>query len=128
MRWRLGRAAALEARLALRILSFALPRMPFPAVCRAVLATEMPAQSKGDPQMLGAVVERMGSRLLGARSCLPEALAGVAMLRRHGHRAELVIGVAAGPVFEAHAWVEVQGLGVVGAKEATRFRELWRGR
>lgn len=75
---------------------------------------------------LGAVVERVGRTVRGADGCLPQALAGTAMLRRHGHVAELVIGVRNAPVFEAHAWVEVAGVPVIGGEESARFVELWR--
>lgn len=49
-------------------------------------------------------------------TCLPQALAGEALLVRNGHAAELILGVAKTPQgrLEAHAWVESRGRLVVG--------------
>jgi hypothetical protein len=55
-------------------------------------------------------------RVVPEATCLPQALAGEALLTRGGNPAELQIGVrktAAGK-FEAHAWVESRGRIVVG--------------
>lgn len=103
-------------------------RLSFPTVWDAVRHTRCREAALGDPAKLGMLVERVGHRVPGADTCLPQALAAVAMLRRWGHRADLVLGVRTAPVFEAHAWVEVDGAVVVGEGEASRFSELWRGR
>jgi hypothetical protein len=60
-------------------------------------------------------VTAVGSRLSGT-SCLVEALAADAMLRRHGHSSRLKLGVRRGAdaTFGAHAWVECDGEVVVG--------------
>lgn len=52
-------------------------------------------------------------------TCLEQALATEALLRRAGLPAQLCIGVAkaAGDRLEAHAWVEQHGVVVVGAQE-----------
>ncbi len=42
-------------------------------------------------------------------ACLQRSAVAVWLLRRHGHRAELVIGYRPLP-FESHAWVEVSGI------------------
>ena len=60
-------------------------------------------------------ITAVASRVRGT-TCLVEALAADAMLRRHGHRATLKVGVRRGvSLFEAHAWVESDGSVVMGA-------------
>lgn len=66
---------------------------------------------------IGWAVEAAGRRVPGA-TCLVQALAADAMLRRRGYRPALRFGVrerrlASRPI-DAHAWVEVQGAVVVG--------------
>jgi hypothetical protein len=55
-------------------------------------------------------------RVVPRATCLPQALAGEALLVRNGHAAELIVGVAKTPQggLEAHAWVESGGRLVVG--------------
>lgn len=52
----------------------------------------------------------------GTRTCLPRALAAQTLLTRHGYEACLRIGVVKGTAgeFKAHAWVENQGIIVIG--------------
>jgi hypothetical protein len=55
-------------------------------------------------------------KLVPAASCLPQALAGEALLARHGHPVELRVGVVKteqGRLL-AHAWVESRGRVVIG--------------
>ena len=62
-------------------------------------------------------ITAVGSRLRGT-TCLVEALVADAMLRRHGHRATLRVGVRHGaPLLDAHAWVESDGSVVMGANQ-----------
>jgi hypothetical protein len=73
----------------------------------------------------GAVVGVL--RLLPADSrCLVRALVLLAVLARRGVRSELVIGVAPGPSFAAHAWIEHRGLPLLpaGAARDGRLVEL----
>ena len=55
-------------------------------------------------------------RVIPAASCLPQALAGEALLTRNGHEVELRIGVVKTETgtLVAHAWVESGGQVVVG--------------
>lgn len=64
-------------------------------------------------------VSAMGRRVPGT-TCLVEALAAHCMLRRHGHRPALKIGVRRGAVvaLDAHAWVECGGAVVIGRSAA----------
>ncbi|HEU4752133.1 MAG TPA: lasso peptide biosynthesis B2 protein [Armatimonadota bacterium] len=74
---------------------------------------------------IGRAVERAGCRLLGDRSCLPQALAGRALLHRHGHSGEIRFGVnrEEQPI-SAHAWVESGGRIVIGGVHAEAYRLL----
>lgn len=55
------------------------------------------------------------SRRIGRATCLAEAAVAYTMLRRHGHDPLMRIGVRHGAsIIEAHAWVECDGLVVVG--------------
>jgi hypothetical protein len=58
-------------------------------------------------------------------SCLTQALAAEIMLERDGAHPDLKIGVATDrAVFEAHAWLELDGRPLVGAGELERYAEL----
>ena len=65
------------------------------------------------------------SQYIPAASCLTQALATQVLLRRHGYPAELRIGVTRAPsgTLQAHAWVESQGVVVIGGPEA-QFQTL----
>ncbi len=62
----------------------------------------------------------------GTWTCLVQALALQLLLRRHGHTAELRLGVArlASGEFAAHAWVECAGQIVAGDAERAEFTAL----
>jgi len=65
------------------------------------------------------------ARLLPGTHCLAQALAGQAMLARHGHRSTLHLGVEKhGSGVRAHAWVEIGGRVLTGSLPAARFRVL----
>ncbi len=62
-------------------------------------------------------VRAVASRLPGRTSCLIEALAAEAMLRRRGYECQLRLGVPpadGAKRFAAHAWIENEGHVVVG--------------
>jgi hypothetical protein len=56
-------------------------------------------------------------RFVPAATCLAQALAAQVLLGRDGYESTLRIGVARGERrnFQAHAWLECQGMVVVGA-------------
>lgn len=57
--------------------------------------------------------------------CLPRAVVLWALLRRHGVDAEVKLGVRKGERgFEAHAWVEIEGLPLNEAAETVPFVPL----
>jgi hypothetical protein len=59
-------------------------------------------------------------------TCLPQALAAWWMLQSRGHSARLMYGVSNEEKtgFSAHAWVEVDGMAVVGGRASRRFTVL----
>ena len=60
----------------------------------------------------------VSSRFVRGATCLVKAQAGSAMLNRFGYAAEIKIGVLKqSSNLEAHAWVECDGLVVMGATE-----------
>ena len=62
-------------------------------------------------ESLAELAKVAGRRAPLAATCLPQALAVHAVLRRRGLDPELKIGVRKGEAgFEAHAWVELAGL------------------
>lgn len=75
---------------------------------------------------LGAVVSRTLPRLPVDSSCLLQSLTLTGMLARRGVAGTLVIGVAPGEEFGAHAWVEVQGRALLepGGETFARLVEL----
>ena len=90
---------------------------------------------EADPRAVGRVrraIAAVASRCPRA-TCLVQALAADAMLRRRGIRCELRIGVRVSrpaPLpLEAHAWVEWDGTVAVGAiEDLPHFRALTSGR
>jgi hypothetical protein len=57
-------------------------------------------------------VARVAAWMPGRPRCLARALLIQMLLRRRGIAAEVALGVAHGQPFEAHAWVEVDGVPV----------------
>lgn len=104
------RAALLlgAARVALWVLPLRVAR---PLVAR--LAPRAPGAPGADRIGWAVTAAR---RVIPRATCLPQALAGEALLVRNGHAAELIVGVAKTPKggLEAHAWVESDGRLVVG--------------
>jgi len=54
------------------------------------------------------------ARQLHASNCLIEAVACHALLRRNGYPSRLCIGVRPAAPIEAHAWIELNGVRVIG--------------
>jgi hypothetical protein len=68
----------------------------------------------------------VGSRYIPGASCLTQALAAQVLLRRAGLDTMLRIGVKKEPVegFKAHAWLECDGVIVVGGEVMPQFTPL----
>ncbi len=66
------------------------------------------------------------SRYVPRATCLTQALAAQILLDRHGYPSCLRIGVAKGAtgVFEAHAWLESEGVAILGGKDLGRYAPL----
>jgi hypothetical protein len=107
------RAVALGAtyRLRLRFRPVATINKAAPPVARRTRPVDVDA--------LSTAVGRVG-RIIPGQTCLPNAYTMRDLMHRHGHRAEVVLGVGApGPNgLAAHAWVEdAQGRVVHGASD-----------
>jgi Transglutaminase-like superfamily len=95
--------------------------LPF-ATCRRTLArlcplVRRPAHDDSDALATIASAVRRAARCLPGTTCLVEAVAAEAMLRRRGYPATLKFGVrppVAGARLDAHAWTECGGIVVVG--------------
>ena len=73
---------------------------------------------------VGWAIRVAGRSVPGAR-CLAQALAAQVLLSWLGYANRLHIGVALEGQFEAHAWVECNGMVVVGgAEEVTRYTPI----
>ena len=100
--------------------------LPFPAIRRwAGGIVPARAQSSLPIERLAWSVSA-ASRLVPRATCLTQALAGQALLARHGHPAHLHLGVARGEAgqFEAHAWLEAGGQVILGDDERAHFTPL----
>ena len=112
----------LRARLKLAILPFAKVVDPHsgPRTCaRASRAAEQ------IPRVRWAV-ETTARLIPLSLTCLPQALTAWWMLQSRGHAAKLMYGVSNNVQtgFAAHAWVEVDGIAVVGGRAARGFTVL----
>lgn len=69
---------------------------------------------------------RSASRVVPRATCLTQALAAKLVLSRRGYASRLRIGVARGPArqLRAHAWLEANGLVVVGGSRIEDFTPL----
>ena len=77
-----------------------------------------------EARVVGAVVARDANRVPWRPTCLRQALAVQKMLRRRGIPARLHLGVGSIAEAEAHAWVTVGHVAVIGARERERFAPL----
>lgn len=71
-------------------------------------------------------VESAATRMPGRYVCFPRAIAAAEMLKRRGIEATICYGAAVDPAhgLQAHAWVQVGDIGVIGHREAGRFKLL----
>jgi hypothetical protein len=82
-----------------------------------------------DPHFIRRVARamRLTSRLVPGATCLTQALAAQILLGQRGYHLQLRIGVAkdGGGRLEAHAWLESQGMVVIGqSADPSRFTPL----
>lgn len=124
-------AAALmvSIRASFRVASFAATQRWLARCCRARAARADQPPAEATAAWVGAAV-RAASRRLPGSSCLVEAMAAEAMLRRRGVASTLHIGVRAPSAvtpLDAHAWLECAGTVVIGDQaNLTDYRILTR--
>lgn len=82
--------------------------------------------AKGQIPRVGWAVETTARFIPLTLTCLPQALAAWWMLQARGHAARLIYGVSKDRQtgFLAHAWVEVDGIAVVGGRAARGYTVL----
>lgn len=114
----------IEAAAALLIVRIGLWTLPFSTLTRLLdrLATPAERQKRAaEAGRIGRIVEGVARRLPLGMTCLVEALAARAMLRRRGYDSRVRFGVRSAKsrrTIESHAWLECDGLVVVGAIDA----------
>jgi hypothetical protein len=109
---------AAERRLVARAAAtVAFARVGLHLVPLAPLRRLLAGRPRGSPdphraERISWAVDAVTRALPGTTTCLARALAAEGLLRRHGHPAQLRIGVArtADGRFSAHAWVEIETL------------------
>lgn len=102
--------------------------LPFRMVRSAVTRVATSSRNRRvDRQPLDRLVwaVTVAARFIPRATCLTQSLAAQVLLSRHGHPAELRLGVArdAGQ-FDAHAWVESGGRVVIGNTDISRYTPL----
>jgi len=124
------RRAAVRAFGGLLVWRIALSLLPWRLTQRWVVRRSPSARRVSDdwPLIVQRALGRAG-RLQPGASCLVQALAGAAMLRRGGHPATICIGVRRddGSDFGAHAWVKCGDTFIAGeVAQLESYRELLR--
>jgi Transglutaminase-like superfamily len=114
------RRTMIEAAGFLVLVRMGLWTLPFPALRAAI--ERIPPRARR-PRIdtaadVGRIVDAVARRVPMPMTCLVEALAAKAMLRRRGRQATLHFGVRSGriatPALDAHAWLVCDGCVVVG--------------
>ena len=117
-RWLLVRCACLLA--AMRVALFIVPIRRL----HASFAAREPDRAVGrySPEQIAWAI-RSAARLVPGASCLPRALAAQLMLRRHGHAAQLRIGIARTEdgALTGHAWVDSDVAVALGGDDPLRY-------
>jgi hypothetical protein len=124
------RRLLLEASSLLAVVRVGLWLLPFATVrrvARALGRSGPRATAAGGPDE-ARVVWAIGvaGRAVPRSTCLVRALAGQALLARHGWPSELRLGVARGPdgAFRGHAWLEREGRVLMGGVVTERYVTL----
>jgi hypothetical protein len=118
----------LEALVMVPLARLAVALLSFRAVHRAVEAAQ---RHRGRPsnvprERIARAVVRVGRRVPGA-SCLTQVVAAALLCARYGHEATVRLGVTrSGDHVAAHAWLESEGVVVLGEPEPGTFVMLER--
>lgn len=120
--WRRRRIALFAALPVLIVVRLALWVLPFPRIHRHVGAIRPRRTSTyNDPTTVTRLVRavRSAARLVPRATCLTQAIALQYLLARSGRAGEIHIGVRrdTSGKFIAHAWVELDGVVVIGGGE-----------
>ena len=114
--------ALIPATLQMIVARAALRTLPLRKILELV---DRPVRDGNDSAPLNArtvrrirAIERVGHGLFPRSPCLTQAVVVQRLLRQKGHASDLRIGVRKGhgQPLEAHAWVEYQGVVVIGAR------------
>ncbi len=124
-----GAIALVTAAMLLAAVRVALLVVPYATVQRAAARASRPRAARPDrlPAALVAWRVARAARIVPGASCLVQALAARVLLARAGYASRLRIGVArrAQGALEAHAWVECDGVVVIGGvDDVARFVPL----
>ena len=124
------RDLVLRAVLLVGTIRLALSFLSFRTLQRALARLGQPSGTTGGTSARSAdrlvwAIRRASLCVPGA-TCLTQALAAQVLLARHGHQAQLRIGVARDPAqrLEAHAWLEQDGRVLLGADEGRSYTPL----
>lgn len=113
----------LEAWWMLAVSRAALWLLPWRAVASTVDRLAWPGASSTPTERLASAV-RTASHVVPRATCLAQALALHAMLGRRSRPSTLRLGVKRSPGFEAHAWLECDGLVVIGEHQQRDHQPL----
>lgn len=97
-----------------------LARLRSPRADRSAFADAL--AEKAAAIRLGRAIGRTLSLVPGDSRCLMRSLVLTSLLARRGVDVRLVIGVATGPDFQAHAWVESDGIALLSPFEDAHER------
>lgn len=121
------RRLAASALLVVVVIRASLWLLPFRVLHRAVAFLTRRFSRSASPAAISADAVAwavtVAARRVPAATCLTQALAGMLLLARHGHEAELRVGVAKGDdgALRAHAWVDSGGRTILGGSESAAF-------
>ena len=113
-----------EATLAVVLMRAALTLLPFRAVHRFVLTRPRREHPNVSREEIARAVMSAARRVPHA-TCLTQVLAASLLCARHGHAAELRLGVTkSNGRLAAHAWLESEGRAIFGEPEPGTFIAL----
>ena len=114
--------------IAMRLASWTVPfaRVRELAARIALHNSSTDSESRPSRERVAFMVRAASNAFPGGHNCLVQALAAETMLLRRGYPAELRIGVAnpTAQGFKAHAWLESEGLVVIGDFELESYVPL----
>ena len=122
---RSDRGLLAEASVGLALAWMMLRAVPFRWLARSIRRGDGHKLSEAEIGRIRWAVEAVANRFPERFSCLPRGFASAWMLQTRGGSPQMHYGVTRGTAgFESHVWVELQGLPVVGFREAPRFTIL----